>query len=316
MAVGGGGGGGCRRVRGAELRELLESKRDVLFDCDGVVWNGEAAIRGAPEAVRLLKQRGKRVFFVTNNCTRPRGSYAAKFSRLGFGDVAEEEIFSSSYCSAAFLRDTAQLRGKVFAIGGSGVLQELRAAGVDVVTEEDSAGAEGSESCSSIADCPLEEDVRAVLVGYDEKFSFMKLAKACCYLRDSECLFLATDPDPWHPLRGGRITPGSGSLTAALETASGRKAIVIGKPSRFMFECISSQFDLDPAQSLMVGDRLETDILFGANCGLSTVLTLTGVSTMEQAQEYKDSESLDKKDCVPDYVVESIADFLEALEEE
>lgn len=83
-----------------------------------------------------------------------------------------------------------------------------------------------------------------------------------------------------------------------------------------MFECIASQFDLDPAQSLMVGDRLETDILFGANCGLSTVLTLTGVSTLEQAQEYKDSESPEKKDFVPDYVVDSIADFLEALEEE
>ncbi|XP_036450933.1 pyridoxal phosphate phosphatase [Colossoma macropomum] len=308
---GGGGGGGCRRVRGPELRELLDSKRDVLFDCDGVIWNGEAAVAGAPEAVRLLKQRGKRVFFVTNNCTRPRGNYAHKFSRLGFADVSEEDIFSSAYCSAAYLRDVARLSGKVFAIGGHGVLQELRDAGVDVVAED---GAEGPDT--SIYDCPLDPDVRAVLVGYDEKFNFMKLAKACCYLRDSECLFVATDPDPWHPLRGGRVTPGSGSLTAALETASSRKATVIGKPSRFMYECIASQFDLDPAQSLMVGDRLETDILFGANCGLSTVLTLTGVSTMEQAQEYKDSESPEKKDFVPDYVVESIADFSEALEDE
>lgn len=82
-----------------------------------------------------------------------------------------------------------------------------------------------------------------------------------------------------------------------------------------MFECIASQFDLDPARSLMVGDRLETDILFGSNCGLSTMLTLTGVSTMEEAQKYKDSESPEHKGCVPDYVVESIADFLEALEE-
>lgn len=108
---------------------------------------------------------------------------------------------------------------------------------------------------------------------------------------------------------------GSGSLTAALETASSRKATVIGKPSRFMYECIASQFDLDPARSLMIGDRLETDILFGSNCGLSTVLTLTGVSTLEEAHRYRDSEAPEQKDCVPDYVVESVADFLQALEE-
>lgn len=90
---------------------------------------------------------------------------------------------------------------------------------------------------------------------------------------------------------------------------------MIGKPSRFMFECIASQFDLDPESALMVGDRLETDIVFGINCGLSTVLTLTGVSTFEQALVYKDSDEAEKKDFVPDYVVESIADFMEALEE-
>lgn len=82
-----------------------------------------------------------------------------------------------------------------------------------------------------------------------------------------------------------------------------------------MYECIASQFDLDPERSLMIGDRLETDILFGANCGLDTMLTLTGVSTLEEAQEYRDSEAPEKKDFVPDYVVDTIGDFLEALED-
>ncbi|XP_030625252.1 pyridoxal phosphate phosphatase [Chanos chanos] len=300
---------GCLKIRGAQIRDLLDSKHNVLFDCDGVIWNGETVVTGAPEVVTLLKQQGKRVFFVTNNCTRPRENYVQKFCRLGFTDVAEEEIFSSAYCSAAYLRDVAKVQGKVYVIGCQGVLKELQDAGVPVVEEDN------DSSSFSIYDFPLDPDVRAVLVGYDENFNFMKLAKACCYLRNSECLFLATDPDPWHPLRGGRITPGSGSLTAALETASNRKATVIGKPSRFMYECIASQFDLDPARSLMIGDRLETDILFGINCGLATMLTLTGVSTFEEAQQYKDSDSPEKKDFVPDYVVESIADFLQVLEE-
>lgn len=198
-----GGGRGCVALRGAQIRDLLDAKHNVLFDCDGVIWNGETAVTGAPEVVSMLKQRGKRVFFVTNNCTRPRENYVQKFSRLGFADVAEEEIFSSAYCSAAYLRDVARLQGKVYAIGGGGVLKELRDAGVPVAEEP----AE-QEQGTSIYNCPLDPDVRAVLVGYDETFTFMKLAKACCYLRDAECLFLATDPDPWHPLRGGRITPG------------------------------------------------------------------------------------------------------------
>lgn len=109
---------------------------------------------------------------------------------------------------------------------------------------------------------------------------------------------------------------GSGSLTAALEVASGRKATVIGKPSRFMFECISSQFTgVDPAQCLMIGDRLETDMLFGSNCGLDTMLTLTGVSQIEEAQEYRNSELTTDHSLVPDYVVDTIADFLPAFEE-
>ncbi|KAM4614902.1 pyridoxal phosphate phosphatase [Polymixia lowei] len=302
-------GRGCSKIRGPQIRELLDSKHSVLFDCDGVIWNGETVVTGAPEVVTLLKRHGKSVFFVTNNCTRPRATYVTKFSRLGFADVAEEDIFSSAYCSAAYLRDVAKVQGKVYVIGCQAVVQELREAGVSIVEED------VDSQTGTIYDYPLDPDVRAVLVGYDEKFNFVKLAKASCYLQNPECLFLATDPDPWHPLRGGRITPGSGSLMAAVETASSRTATVIGKPSCFMFDCIASQFGLDPARSLMVGDRLETDILFGAKCGLDTLLTLTGVSTMEEAQEYKDSQDPQRKDFVPDYVVDTISDFIEAYEE-
>jgi len=91
---------------------------------------------------------------------------------------------------------------------------------------------------------------------------------------------------------------------------------VIGKPSRFMFECISSQFGgAEPARCLMIGDRLETDMLFGSNCGFDTVLTLTGVSQLEEVRQYRDGEPAANRSLVPDYVVDSIADFLPALEE-
>ncbi|XP_043966100.1 pyridoxal phosphate phosphatase [Gambusia affinis] len=300
---------GCQKIRGAQIRVLLEAKDFFLFDCDGVIWHGENAITGAAKVVNALIRRGKNVVFVTNNSTRPRENYVNKFTRLGFTDVMLDQIFSSSYCSALYLRDVVKVRGQVFVIGCEGLRVELLEAGIPCVEEADDPDA-------TIYNCALAPDVKAVLVGHDDKLTFLKLAKASCYLRDPECLFLATDNDPWHPLSGGRILPGSGSLTAALEVASGRKATVIGKPSRFMFECISSQFSgVDPAQCLMVGDRLETDMLFGSNCGLDTMLTLTGVSQIEEAQEYRSSDLTTNHSYVPDYVVDTIADFLPAFEE-
>ncbi|KAJ3604175.1 hypothetical protein NHX12_028916 [Muraenolepis orangiensis] len=311
---------GCLKVRGSQIRHLLEAKDTFLFDCDGVLWHGEKAVPGAPGVVNTLIGRGKRVFFVTNNSTRPRENYVHKFYRLGFTDVRREQIFSSSYCSAVYLRDVARVRGQVFVIGGKGIRDELREAGVPFLQEEEQErrlDVDGQpQPDATIFNCDLSADVKAVLVGHDDQFTFLKLAKASCYLKDPDCLFLATDNDPWHPLKDGRILPGSGCLTAALEVATGRKATVIGKPSRFMFECISSQFSgVDPAQCLMVGDRLETDMLFGSNCGLDTMLTLTGVSQMEDAEVYSKSERSTEQSFVPDYVVDSIADFLPAFEE-
>uniref|UniRef100_H3AI09 Pyridoxal phosphatase n=1 Tax=Latimeria chalumnae TaxID=7897 RepID=H3AI09_LATCH len=304
----------CGRLRGPVLRELLASADTVLFDCDGVIWDGERSLPGATELVAVLVGRGKQVFFVSNNCTRSRQQYLLKFGRLGFRGVRSEQIYSSAYCSAVYLKEVARLRGKVFVIGGEGVISELMEAGVPFVTGEEEEGLPG------VGEPPEEgeqedPEVKAVLVGYDEKFSFLKLAKACCYLRDPDCLFLATDPDPWHPVRGGRITPGTGSLTAAVETATNRKATVVGKPSRFIFDCICSHFGADPSRTLMVGDRLESDVLFGASCGVTTVLTLTGVSRLEEALAHLESGDVARADLVPDYYVDSVADFLDELQD-
>lgn len=108
------------------------------------------------------------------------------------------------------------------------------------------------------------------------------------------------------------LPAGTGSLAAAVETASGREALVVGKPSPYMFECITEHFSVDPARTLMVGDRLETDILFGHRCGMTSVLTLTGVSCLEEAQAYL---AAGKHDLVPHYYVESIADLIGGLED-
>ncbi|XP_058047653.1 SH3 domain-binding protein 1 [Ahaetulla prasina] len=309
----------CRRLSGACLREVLGEAQGLLFDCDGVLWTGERAVPGAPELLDRLSQNGKTTLFVSNNSRRSVAELERRFSRLGFRGVRGEQVFSSALCSALYLRQRllggeagagdspASTPGRVFVLGGEGLRGELRDAGLRLTGEE----GDGDEEPPGQEALP----VRAVVVGYDDQFTFAKLSEACAYLRDPRCLLVATDPDPWHPLSSGQRTPGTGSLTAAVETASGRKATVIGKPNTYMFECIVERFGVDPSRMLMVGDRLETDILFGKNCGLDTVLTLTGVSHLEEAQAYMASDSPSAKDLVPHYYVDSIADLIPGLDE-
>lgn len=109
-------------------------------------------------------------------------------------------------------------------------------------------------------------------------------------------------------------TAGTGCLVKAVETAAQRPAQVVGKPSNFMFDCVARQFGLDPARSLMVGDRLDTDIMLGTNCGLKTLLTLTGVSTVADAEDHMKSGCPNRAGMVPDYYVDTIAELLPALQ--
>ncbi|XP_049740350.1 chronophin [Loxodonta africana] len=297
----------CERLRGAALRDVLGRAHGVLFDCDGVLWNGERVVPGAPELLERLARAGKEALFVSNNSRRARPELALRFARLGFEGLHAEQLFSSALCAARLLRQRlsgpTDAPGAVFVLGGEGLRAELRAAGLRLAGDPSEDPGAGDSTAPP---------VRAVLVGYDEHFSFSKLSEACAHLRDPNCLLVATDRDPWHPLSDGSRTPGTGSLAAAVETASGRQALVVGKPSPYMFECITEHFSVDPAHTLMVGDRLETDILFGHRCGLTTVLTLTGVSRLEEAQAYL---AAGQHDLVPHYYVESVADLMEGLED-
>ncbi|KFO80631.1 Phosphoglycolate phosphatase, partial [Cuculus canorus] len=133
-------------------------------------------------------------------------------------------------------------------------------------------------------------------------------------LRDGPgCLLVGTNRDNRLPLEGGAAIPGTGCLVKAVETAAQREAFIVGKPNRYMFDCVASEFDIDPARTIMVGDRLDTDILMGNSCGLTTLLTLTGVSTLEEVQGHQESGCPARHNLVPDYYIDSIADLLPAL---
>ncbi|XP_012722702.2 glycerol-3-phosphate phosphatase [Fundulus heteroclitus] len=305
-----GSGSKCVRLSGPLVKPLLDSVDCVLFDCDGVIWRGNQAVAGAPQVINLLKERGKRVLFVTNNSTKTRSMYAEKMSALGF-NVTEDEVFGTAFCCAAYLQTVCALRGKVYLLGSAAMQQELQAVGIQHVGV-------GPDHVSGTqqdwANVPLDPDVKAVVVGFDEHFSYMKLNRALQYLLQNDCLFVGTNRDSRLPLEGGKAVPGTGCLLQAVEAAAQRQAQTVGKPSRFMFDCLAARFGVQPERCMMVGDRLDTDILLGSNCGLKTLLTLTGVSTVAEAEAHRASGCAGRQGMVPDYYVESIADLLPALQ--
>ncbi|XP_061612847.1 glycerol-3-phosphate phosphatase [Phyllopteryx taeniolatus] len=303
-------GSKCVRLSGEVAKQLLDSVDSVLFDCDGVIWRGDQAIPGAPQVINLLKEHGKKVFFVTNNSTKTRKMYVDKMSSLGF-NATEDEVFGTAYCSAMYLKTVCKLQGHVYLIGSNAMKQELEAVGI----QQTGLGPDhvfGKQT--DWATVPLDPEVKAVLVGFDEHFSYMKLNRAMQYLTRTNCLFVGTNRDTRLPLEGGTAVPGTGCLLQAVETAAQRQAATVGKPNHFMFDCVASHFDVEPGRCLMVGDRLDTDIMLGSNCGLKTLLTLTGVSTVADAEANRKSGCTERQGMVPDYYVESIADLLPALQ--
>ncbi|XP_060116833.1 glycerol-3-phosphate phosphatase [Heteronotia binoei] len=308
----------CERLDADTARSVLAGADAVLFDCDGVLWRGESAVPGAPEALKLLLEAapplgGKQLCYVTNNSSRTRVAYVEKLRRLGFPPAEPRQVFGSAYCAARYLSHALPPGGSAYVLGGAALSSELQAAGV---AHLGAGPAPPPDSAHFGARAPLDPAVRAVLVGYDEHFSYGKLCLALRYLLRPEpgpepaCLLVATNRDHRLPLEGGSAVPGTGCLVKAVETAAEREAFVIGKPSQYIFECVASEFNIDPSRTIMVGDRLDTDILMGNNCGLTTLLTLTGVSTLEEVQSHLESSCPERRKMVPDYYVDSIADLL------
>ncbi|KAL4076844.1 HAD-like domain-containing protein [Scleroderma yunnanense] len=284
---------------------LLDRYDTWMFDCDGVLWHGDRPIEGAVEVLDMLRKRGKRLLFVTNNATKSRRSYKTKFDQLSI-EAHVDEVYGSAYAAAVYISSVMELpkNKKVYVIGMSGIEEELREEGVSFVGGTDPA------DCTlepfSLADFTPDPDVAAVLCGLDAKINYTKLAKAFHYLHQNPaCQFLVTNEDSTFPSAHG-LLPGAGSISAPLRFALNRDPLSIGKPAKTMLDCIQAKVRFDPKRTIMIGDRLNTDILFGQGGGLSTLLVLTGVTTEAEISGPNPSP------IVPNYITQSIADLCAA----
>ncbi|EIN14684.1 p-nitrophenyl phosphatase, partial [Punctularia strigosozonata HHB-11173 SS5] len=289
----------------SDYAQLLEKYDTWLFDCDGVLWTGDRLIDGAKEVLGILRKHKKSVIFVTNNATKSRKNYKKKFDSLGI-EAYVDEVFGSAYASAVYLSSVMKLPKdkKVYVIGQKGLEEELDEEGIAHIGGTDPA--DQVIGPFSLHDFEPDRSVGAVLCGLDTGINYRKLSKAFWYLTQNpdcqDCPFIVTNEDSTYPSEGG-LLPGAGAISAPLRFAVGRDPIAVGKPAKTMLDCIKAKHDFDPKRTLMVGDRLNTDILFGQAGGLSTLLVLTGIT------RDGDITGPNASSIVPDYVTSSLGDL-------
>ncbi|TYH68598.1 hypothetical protein ES332_D06G271200v1 [Gossypium tomentosum] len=243
----------------ANARALLDSVDAFLFDCDGVIWKGDKLIDGVPQTLDMLRSKGKKLVFVTNNSTKSRIQYANKFQSLGLS-----------------------------------------------VNQEDA-----EKRAQWKSNCLFEHDkyVGAVVVGLDPDINYYKLQYATLCIRENPgCLFIATNRDSVGHMTDLQEWPGAGCMVAAVCGSTEQEPIVVGKPSTFMMDFLLQKFNVSTSRMCMVGDRLDTDILFGQNAGCKTLLVLSGVTTQSTLDDPSNSIK-------PDYYTNKVSDILSLLGE-
>jgi len=264
------------------------------------------AIAGAADAMNNLKSMGKRIYFCTNNSTKTRSELLEKGVQLGF-HITEDGIISTAHATAAYLKHR-NFNKKVYVIGSEGITKELDAVGI-AHTEVGPDVMKGSLGDFMAKHLILEKDIGAVVVGFDEHFSFPKMTKAASYLSDPNCLFIATNTDERFPMPT-LVVPGSGSFVNAIQTCAERNPIVIGKPNPAICATLIKDKIVDPARTLMIGDRANTDVLLGYNCGFQTLLVGTGIHQLSDVEQWRNSKNPEDKKLIPDVYLPKLGDLL------
>jgi 4-nitrophenyl phosphatase len=263
--------------------ERLRKAKAFVFDMDGVLYRGDAPLPGVGDLLNALELREIGYMLATNNSMSTAESYVQKLAKMNV-TVKAESILTSAIATRDYLQETLPEGAGVFAIGMPALREQL------------------------FIDSKLhpvqyaEEQPAAVVMGLDKQFTYDKLAAAHAAIL-AGAKFVATNIDATLPTEAG-LVPGAGSIVAAVATSTGQQPIVIGKPEPLILQMANEHLGVDATDSVMIGDRLDTDIIAGARAGMLTVLVLTGVSTREE---------IASASVKPDLVFTDLNALLEAL---
>lgn len=248
--------------------------KTYIMDMDGVLYRGNQLIPGAREFIERLQSGGHRFLFLTNNSQRTPLDFQRKLERMGL-NVPAEHYFTSAMATAAFLH-SQKPDGTAFVIGEAGLSYALYQVGY---------------SLSEVAP-------DYVVLGDTPSYDYAKIVRAVRLIMGG-ARFIATNPDVSGPEEEG-IHPACGALAAPIERVTGQQAYYVGKPNPLMMREALRRVGAHSDEAIMIGDRMDTDVLSGLGAGMRTVLVLTGVTTREELARFSYQ---------PHQVVESLADL-------
>ena len=234
--------------------------KGVISDMDGVLWRGETALPGLVEFFEFLEERGIPLVLATNNSSKAPEDYLEKLARMGITRHPASQIVTSGTATLGYLRAHYPTGTTVHILGGDGLKRLTVEAGFELVEDD--------------------RPTQVVVAGIDFNLTYDRLRRAARHiLRGAD--FIGTNADAAIPFPDG-LAPGAGSILSALITATGREPLVIGKPGKPMFEAGLEILGTQPGETIMLGDRLDTDVMGANQAGLHSILMLTGVVTADQ----------------------------------
>lgn len=240
--------------------------KSLIIDMDGVVWRSDAPIGDLSTIFDRIRSRGLKFVFATNNSTKTSEQYVEKLKEFGV-DVEPWQVVTSSHAAAHAMAQKFPPGTKVFVIGEDGLRLPLEERGFEILSTEDAPQA------------------KAVVMGMDRGVNFQKLTEATLLVRKG-IPFYATNTDKTFPTPRGEI-PGAGAWISVITTATNVEPLIAGKPFPFLMDLSMEKLGTQPHESLVIGDRLETDIAAGQGVGCPTALVLSGVSTRAQGEGWK-----------------------------
>ena len=252
----------------------MKRYKNYLMDMDGVLVRGRSVVPGAQRFIDTLKEREINHLVLTNNPIYTPRDLSHRLHTMGL-EVPEERIFTSAIATARFLRSQLP-HGKAFVIGESGLTEAIHAAGY-IITD-------------------IQPDY--VVLGETHGYNLRQITRAIRLIA-AGARFVATNPDPAGPGEGG-IEPACGAMAALIEKATGVAPFFVGKPNPLMMRSALNYLHAHSEETVMIGDRMDTDIVGAVSSGLDTVLVLTGVTQRDQIAKYPYQ---------PTYVLDSIGDI-------
>lgn len=263
------------------LQEMLAGKKLFLLDMDGTLYLGGRLFEDSLAFLQAIRDRGGRYLFLTNNSSKGTQTYVDKLRGMGIA-AGEGDFFTSVDAACAYLRARAPFR-KIYALGTRSFMAHLAAEGFPVTGQ-------------------MEEGIDCLLMGYDTELTYQKLVDAT-RLINLGVHYIATNPDWVCPTEFGYV-PDCGSFAQALEHATGRLPLFLGKPRPEIALLAMERAGIGAAQTVLVGDRIYTDIACAANAGISGILVFSGETTRE---------TWEKSSLKPDFAVDGVGDILRAM---